>query len=133
MGWFKRKSKKVPYIPQGRVGYFYKNDWPFHYSIIVEEIGRINERSKVKILEIDTHRDCSKSDSQILRDYSRGEWIITRQFTWESEEDKARRLIGLPRPYMVEEDEINEDIQYRYREDNNRTLTPHNFITENED
>jgi hypothetical protein len=98
--WPFKKKKKVPYIPQGKIGYFYKNDWPFHYSIIVERIGQIDDRSRVKILEVDIHRDSNKSESQVLHNYSRGEWVITRQFTWESEEDKARRLIGVPLTYM---------------------------------
>ena len=119
------KKKKKPYIPQGRIGYFYRNNWPFHYSIIVEQVGRINDRSRVKILEIDIHRDCSKSKSAILHNYSRGEWILTNQFIWETEDDKARRLIGIPQTYELTE-EVDEDIQYTYRE--NRTLTPHNFI-----
>ena len=45
-----KKKRKVPYIPQGRVGYFRKSSSAWKYIIIMEEIGRIGVRSQVKIL-----------------------------------------------------------------------------------
>jgi hypothetical protein len=125
--WPFKKKKKKPYIPQGRIGYFRKWDtiYQYYYVIIVEEIGRIGLRRKVKILEVDIFRDCNKSKSQCLNNYGMGEWVKAENFSWESEDDKARRLIGIPQTYELTEEE-EEDIQYTYRE--NRTLTPHTFI-----
>jgi hypothetical protein len=133
MGWFSRKKKKVPYIPQGRIGYYRKWDtiYGYYYVIVVEEIGRIGIRRKVKILEVDIFRDCSKSEKQCLDNYGMGDWVKAENFSWESEDDKARRLMGIPeQTYMINEDDVDEDIQYRHIEEENRTLTPHNFITD---
>jgi len=58
MGWFSKKKKVVtPYTPQGRLGYHRIADGDYNYTMVVEEIGKISYRSKLRILEIDIDID----------------------------------------------------------------------------
>jgi hypothetical protein len=122
MGWFKKKSKKVPYIPQGRVGYLRKQlgGRDFEFTVIFEEIGRIGQRSKTRILEIDVDRDCNKTEKQCITRWGIGDWLTTENIHWESDRQRAERLgQTIPVTYDMDEEELEEEIQY--------TLTPHTF------
>jgi len=125
MGWFKKKKKKkVPYIPQGRVGYIRKEiNNLYYFTTIFEEIGRIGSRSKVRIIEVNIDRDCNKSEHQCLTTWGIGDWLTSAHVRWESEQQRAERLgQTIPITYEMEEEDLEEDIQY--------TLTPHNFTEE---
>ncbi len=98
---FKRKKEKVPYVPQGRVGYFRKNQPFFAYTIIVEETGRIGSRSRVKILTVSIDRDCGKSESACLKNWGYSNWISTNNITWETDEQRQIRL-GTNNTFLVD-------------------------------
>lgn len=120
MSWFRKKKNVIPYTPQGRVGYRrVSNDYPFYFTIVVEEIGRIGGRSKVRVLEVDVDKDCYKTKKQCLRKWGLGNWIPTDSIHWETDEQRRIRL-GQPISYDMDEDELQEDVLYR--------ITPHNFI-----
>lgn len=92
MGWFRKK--KVPYVPQGRIGYYRKNDYPWYFTVIVEEIGRIGTRSKIKIIDLSIDRDCDKSKKSCLKKFGIGDYIITNNINWETDEQRAIRFGG---------------------------------------
>ena len=122
MGWFKKKSKKVPYIPQGRVGYLRKEigSRAYDFTVIFEEIGRIGGRSKCRVIEVDVDRDCNKTKNQCLVKWGIGDWLTTGNIHWETDEQRAERLgQTIPVTYDMDEEELEEEIQY--------TLTPHTF------
>lgn len=123
MGWFRKKKNVIPYTPQGRVGYRRVDDYPFYFTTVVEEIGRIGQRSKVRILEVDIDKDCNKTKKQCLLEWGVGQWIITNSINWETDEQKCVRL-GQPISYEVDEDELKEEVLYR--------ITPHNFTSPND-
>lgn len=118
---FKKKSKKVPYIPQGKVGYLRKDISNIYYFVVIfEEIGQIGNRSKVRILEVDVDRDCNKTKKQCLDRWGIGNWLTTSNIHWETDRQRAERLgHTTPITYDMDEGELEEEIQY--------TLTPHNF------
>jgi len=128
---FKKKKTYVPYAPQGRIGYFRKHDTirDYYYVIVVEQIGEIGIRRKVRILEVDIFRECPKSKSQVLDNYGMGEWVRSENFSWESDSRRAERLGQIPQQtYQVDQDELEDDIIYRQPDD--RQLTRHNFLTQ---
>jgi hypothetical protein len=118
--WKKNQSEEefVPYIPQGRLGYKrlnLNNIW--YFTIIVEKIGEIGNRCKIKVIEVDVDRDCNKTKTQCLHKWGGGDWVDTSYFIWESEE---QRFLRRGTPYMVPEEILEpEEIEYK--------LTPHNF------
>jgi hypothetical protein len=121
MGWFSKKKKKVPYIPKGRVGYLRKElSNLYYFTVIFEEIGRIGARSKIRVIEVDIDRDCNKTEGQCLTRWGIGDWLNTESIHWENDQQRAERFgQETPVTYEMEEEELEEDIQY--------TLTPHNF------
>jgi hypothetical protein len=121
MSWFRKKKNVIPYIPQGRVGYRrVSNEYPFCFTIVVEEIGKIGIRSKIRILEVDIDKDCIKTKEQCLLKWGLGDWVPTDYINWETDCQRADRL-GIPIEYEVKVDDLEEETLYR-------TITPHNFI-----
>ena len=118
---FKKKSKKVPYIPQGKIGYLRREIGNIYYFVVIfEEIGQIGARSKVRILEVDIDRDCNKTKKQCLDRWGIGDWLTTSNINWETDRQRAERLgHTTPITYDMDEEELEEETQY--------TLTPHIF------
>lgn len=118
---FKKKRKTVPYIPKGRVGYRRAGqNFPYYFTVVVEEIGRVAGRSKIRILEVDIDRDCDRTKEQCLKKWGLGDWVSTDYIHWENDYQRAERLgQETPITYEVEEEELEEETQY--------ILTPHNF------
>ena len=118
----KKKVVFVPYVPQGRIGFKRieaNNTW--YFNIIVEEIGNVDNKSKIKVIELNIDRDCDKTKDQCLKRWGGGNWFNTTYFRWETEEQKCLRQ-GIP--YIVPEVVAEpEEIEYK--------LTQHNFITNN--
>jgi hypothetical protein len=101
MGWFRKK--KVPYVPQGRVGYFRKCTGAWKYVVIVEEIGRINHRSQIKILDVQVDRGMNDTKKACLNDMGGTDYIITDDIHWETPEQQALRLGGTD-AFLVQRD-----------------------------
>lgn len=97
MKWFKRK---VPYVPQGRVGYYHKSTAAWVYTIVMEEIGSIGDRSQIKILDVQVGRGYGDSEKSCLDDFSRTDFVLTHQMIWETEEQRTIRL-GNQESFMV--------------------------------
>jgi hypothetical protein len=126
---FKKKKTYVPYVPQGRVGYLRKelSVRDYEFTVIFEEIGQIGQRSKVRILEIDVDRDCNKSKEQCIKRWGIGDWLLTNNIHWETDEQRDIRLGEIPqRTYQIDSNEIEQDVIYRQPDE--RQLTRHNFI-----
>ena len=121
MGWFRKKKKKIPYTPQGRIGYKRYNTYPYNFVVIVEQLVIINEACKFRILEVSIDRDCTRTKEQCLNKWGVPDWMGLNHFTWETDEQWADRLgQPIPETYEMDEEELEEEIKYR--------LTPHNFI-----
>jgi hypothetical protein len=126
---FKKKKPYIPYVPQGRVGYLRKelSSKLYEFTVIFEEIGRIEGKSKVRILEIDVDRDCTKTKKQCIDRWGIGDWLNTGGIYWETDEQRAIRL-GNPVTYQVNIDDLQPDIIYDQPDD--RQLTRHNFLNQ---
>ena len=116
---FSKKKKKVPYTPQGRIGYKRIDSYPYQCVIVVEQLVVVREACKFRVLEVSIDRDCDKSKTQCLRKWGAPDWINLSSITWETETQWRDRL-GQPITYDIDEDELEEEVKYR--------LTPHNFI-----
>lgn len=136
MAFWNKKKKVTKYKPTGKLGWFNMNgnsvysSVGFNYSVIVEVIQTVNDRTKVKILEVDIHRNCSKSREACLKDYGRGDWVVTNQFRWETDLQHATRINSITQAeYEDVEELLNDDIDYTQH-----TVNPfvHTFINENE-
>ena len=120
MGWFSKKKKVIiPYTPQGRIGYRRMSD--HDYTIVVEEIGKISHRSKLRILEIDIDISSTKTKKQCLNSWGFGTWVRSDFIHWETLDEKLIRLNQTPPSYLLDEDDLIEETNYR-------VLTQHNFI-----
>lgn len=136
MAFWNKKKKVTKYKPTGKLGWFNmygKNPLygsaGFNYTIIVETIYVVGERTKVKILEVDIHRNCNKSKGDCLTDYGRGEWIVTNQFQWETDTQHATRISAITQTeYENVEELLNDDVDYTPH-----TTNPfvHTFVNEN--
>jgi len=78
----RRKVKIEKYKPKGRIGYISKTNFPYYYNIIVEKLQEVNEASRIKILEVDVHRDCTKTKDACLRHCGIGDWVSTSSIKW---------------------------------------------------
>jgi len=125
---FKKKKQYVPYVPQGRIGYLRKEINNIYYFVFIfEEIGQIAGRSKVRILEIDVDRDCNKTPKQCLDRLGIGDWLITSDIHWETDEQRARRLGQIPQvTYQMNIDDTQPDIIFNKPPE--RQMTRHNFL-----
>lgn len=121
-------SKKVKYKPLGRLGHFNRNDYPYRYTIIFEKLCEINDRSRVKILEVDVKRDCTKTKEECLKDCSAGEWVSTSKINWETDEQYVSRTNQIiPQVFETPEELRNDDIDYSQHSPQLR----HNFLQPN--
>lgn len=118
--WKKREEILVPYIPQGRIGCRRLTNVLYESTIIVEEIGRIGNRVKIKILDVSIDRDCNKTKEQILKWWGVCDWVPSNSIAWENEEQKHTRLTGTPMMAVLSDVTQPEKIEYR--------LTPHTLL-----
>jgi hypothetical protein len=110
MWWSK---KKVKYKPVGKIGHFCRGDYPYYYTIVFERLYDVADRSKVKILEIDIRRDCTKTKEQCLSNASAGEWVSTAAIKWETDEQyRIRTHQPFQEVYENHEELRNDDVDY---------------------
>jgi hypothetical protein len=130
MGWFSKKITKTKYKPTGRLGWYTKNDYPFYFTILFERLYDVNTKSKVKILEVDVRRDCTRTREECLKHASVGDWVSTSAITWETDEQyhiRINQTIPVP-PYENHEELRNDDVDFT-----RHTTNPfiHNFVNQN--
>jgi len=118
---FKRKKKKVPYTPQGRIGYKRLDNYPYQCVFIVEQLVLVRDACKFRVLEVSFDRDCNRTKEQCLKKWGAPDWGALSSFTWETDAQWADRLgQPIPQTYEMNEEDLEEEVKYR--------LTPHNFI-----
>lgn len=110
MGWFSKKIK-TKYKPTGKLGWYTKNDYPFYFTILFEKLYDVNSKSKVKILEVDVRRDCTRTREECLKHASVGDWVNTSSITWETDEQYNIRINQVVPPPVIYEnhEELNND------------------------
>jgi hypothetical protein len=120
--WWRKKKK---YQPTGRVGYYRKCDYPWYYRIIVEKIQEINESCKVRILEVDINRGCTKNREQCLNNAMIGDWVRTEGIHWETDEQYSTRICDTEQRFTTPFQLVNDEVDYTQF-----TTNPfrHNFI-----
>lgn len=136
MAFWNKKKKVTKYKPTGKLGWFNMNGHNplhgsagFNYTVIVEVIHVVGVRTKVKILEVDIHRNCNKSRGDCLKNYGRGDWVVTDQFMWETTEQHLTRVNTIEQTEYENVDELlDDDVDYTPH-----TVNPfvHTFINEN--
>lgn len=108
---FWNKKSKSKYKPKGKIGIFAKSSFPFYYSLIFERLQQVSNRTHVKILAVDICRNCTRNRDECLRDAQMGDWVVTSNVLWETDEQYTERL-GLETPveYDNVEPMVNTDI-----------------------
>jgi len=147
MNWKFWKKKKTEYNPQGRIGYYRKSSYPWYYTVIVEELGQIHDRSKIKIIDFKVDLDSPKSIKESKKHFGfyDGCYLKTEHVNWETADQQWRRTRHISEEHfdgddaMVEEDletEVREQHYVHYVNDmhtNRRRLTPHSFLNVEEE
>lgn len=135
MNWKFWKNKNNNYNPQGRIGYFRKNNYPWFYTVIVEELSQVNDRSKIKIIDFKVDLDCTKSIKLCKKHFSfdNGHYMLTDTINWETAEQQYRRSRNISEEHFTH---IEQTPEYNFeptivRGHNTRHLTPHNFVGDN--
>lgn len=129
MGWFSKEEKKKKYKPTGKIGWFTKTDYPYYYTLIFEKLYEVGSKSKVKLLEVDVRRDCTRTRQECLRNASAGDWVTTSSISWETDEQYMTRT-NQPLPPVYEDHEPlgNDDVDYTPHTSNPFT---HHFVNNN--
>ena len=134
--WKKKKDDKTPFQTRNRIGYWRKADYPWYYTVIMEEIGQIGDRSKIRIIDFKVDLDCRKSIKDCKRHFGFDDncYVITNEINWETENQQYRRTRYISVEHY-DNDPVNiENIYYGeeevdpVREFHHRHLTPHNFV-----
>lgn len=87
---FWRKKKKEKYKPTGRIGVYRVNDYPYVFTIAMEKICEVGDKSRVKVLEVG--KACDKTDLECLRWAKFQDWVNTSLITWETDGQYHERI-----------------------------------------
>ncbi len=99
--WLRSRKEEEEYEPTGKVGYrtFSSNTF-YKFTLIVEQIDKIESKVKIKILEVDINRDCKENRDACLKHWGKGDWVYEKDFTWtkksagEIRQEKIDSIIG---------------------------------------
>lgn len=88
MFWKKKEKKK--YKPTNRIGIYRVSDYPYIFTIAMEKICEVGNKSRVKLLEIG--KSCDKTDQECLRHAKFQDWVPTNLITWETDAQYHERI-----------------------------------------
>lgn len=83
-------KKKKKYKPVGRIGTYRVNDYPFFFTIAMEQICEVGSKSRVKVLEIG--KACNKTDQECLHHARFQDWVETGAIIWETDAQYNERI-----------------------------------------
>ena len=83
-------KKKKKYKPTNRIGIYRVHDYPYLFTIAMEKICEVGDKSRVKLLEIG--KSCDKTDQECLRHVKFQEWVPTNLITWETDAQYYERI-----------------------------------------
>jgi hypothetical protein len=135
--WKKKKNDQTPPQTRNRIGYWRKANYPWYYTIIMEEIGQIGDRSKIRIIDFKVDLDCNKSIKDCKKNFGFYDdcYMLTNNVNWETDNQQYRRTRYISEEHY-DNDPVNIENLYYGEEEidpvrgyhNERHLTPHNFV-----